>query len=131
MNPDGTGQMEYYGSNSYWPNSMFYARPVPDHPSQFVAVVGGHHDSRRMGELVLFDPARGRFEADGVVQRIPATARRSSRLFRDGLVGNSWPKYLQSLPAAQQQLLPRRLSPATRRPHGGCIWWKCSTNTGS
>ena len=27
MNPDGTEQMEYYGSNSYWPNALFYARP--------------------------------------------------------------------------------------------------------
>jgi len=31
MNPDGTDQKEYYGSNSYWPNSTFYARPVPGH----------------------------------------------------------------------------------------------------
>jgi len=29
MNPDGTGQAEYYGSNSFWPNSIFYARPMP------------------------------------------------------------------------------------------------------
>ena len=29
MNPDGTGQMEYYGSGSYWPNAVFYARPIP------------------------------------------------------------------------------------------------------
>jgi hypothetical protein len=27
MNPDGTNQMEYYGSNSFWPNSMFYSHP--------------------------------------------------------------------------------------------------------
>ena len=26
MNPDGTGQSEFYGSNSYWPNSLFYTR---------------------------------------------------------------------------------------------------------
>ena len=26
MNPDGTGQMEYYGANSYWPNAIFFAR---------------------------------------------------------------------------------------------------------
>ena len=32
MNPDGTGQMEYYGSNSYWPNSIFYADRFPDIP---------------------------------------------------------------------------------------------------
>ena len=71
MNPDGTGQVEYYGSNSYWPNSLFYARPIPDHPTKFVGIVSGHHGVRRMGELVLFDAARGRREADGVVQRIP------------------------------------------------------------
>ena len=29
MNPDGTNQIEYYGSNSYWPNSTFYAKPCP------------------------------------------------------------------------------------------------------
>ena len=37
MNPDGTEQMAYYGSNSYWPNSIFYARPIPGHPTKFVA----------------------------------------------------------------------------------------------
>ncbi len=29
MNPDGTNQTEYYHSNSYWPNSTFFARPIP------------------------------------------------------------------------------------------------------
>ena len=29
MNPDGSDQQEYYGSNSYWPNSLFYANPPP------------------------------------------------------------------------------------------------------
>ena len=38
MNPDGTEQMEYYGSNSYWPNSIFYARPIPGHPTKVVGV---------------------------------------------------------------------------------------------
>jgi hypothetical protein len=63
--------MEYYGSNSYWPNAMFYARPIPGHPTKVVTIVGGHHGVPRMGELVILDPALGRREADGVVQRIP------------------------------------------------------------
>ena len=71
MRPDGTGQMELYGSGSYWPGSMFHARPIPLDPSRVVAVVGGHHERPRMGDLVILDPARGRFEAEGAVQRIP------------------------------------------------------------
>ncbi len=71
MNPDGTEQMEYYGSNSYWPNSLFYAQPVPDHPTRFMGIVSGHLGVPRMGELVLFDPARGRRESAGAIQRIP------------------------------------------------------------
>ena len=75
MNPDGTGQMAYYGSNSYWPNSTFYAKPIPGHPTKVVAVISGHHGVPRMGELILFDPAQGRYEADGAVQRIPGYGR--------------------------------------------------------
>jgi hypothetical protein len=60
MNPDGTEQLEYYKSNSYWPNALFYARPIPRHPTKVVAVISGHHGVARMGELVIFDPALGR-----------------------------------------------------------------------
>ena len=60
----------------YWPNSMFYARPIPGHPTKFVGIVSGHHGVPRMGELVIFDPALGRHEADGVVQRIPGYGKK-------------------------------------------------------
>ena len=102
MNPDGTEQMEYYGSNSYWPNAMFYARPIPGHSSRFVAVVGGHHDDPRMGELVLFDTAKGRHEADGVVQRIPGHGQPVEPVILDGLVKRSWPKYLHPWPLSSK-----------------------------
>jgi formylglycine-generating enzyme required for sulfatase activity len=105
MNPDGTSQMEYYGSNSYWPNAMFYARPVPNHPTMFCAIVGGHHDVPRMGELVLFDPARGRVEADGVVQRIPGRGKKVEPIIRDGLVGASWPKFLHPYPLSDKYFI--------------------------
>ena len=36
MNPDGTDQKSYYGSNSYWPNGVFYARPIPGHSTQVI-----------------------------------------------------------------------------------------------
>ncbi len=71
MNPDGTNQAAYYHSNSYWPNSTFYARPIPGHPTKVVAVISGHHGVQRMGELIVFDPALGRFEAKGAVAADP------------------------------------------------------------
>ena len=105
MNPDGTEQMEYYGSNSYWPNAVFYARPCPNHPTRFVGIVGGHHDSPRMGELVLFDVARGRREADGAIQRIPGRGKPVEPIIRDGLVGGSWPKFLHPWPLSDKYIL--------------------------
>ena len=29
MNPDGTHQKALFGSNVYWPNSIFFPRPIP------------------------------------------------------------------------------------------------------
>ena len=105
MNPDGTEQMEYMGSNSYWPNSFFYARPVPNHPTKVVAVIGGHHDHPRMGELVVFDPALGRYEASGAVQRIPGFGRKVEPIIRDGLTSGSWPKFLHPYPLSEKYFL--------------------------
>ena len=105
MNPDGTEQTAYYGSNSYWPNAMFFARPVPNHPTRFLAVVGGHHDVPRMGELVLFDVSQGRHEADGVVQRIPGFGKKVEPIILDGLASGSWPKFLHPWPLSDKYFL--------------------------
>jgi formylglycine-generating enzyme required for sulfatase activity len=105
MNPDGTDQIEQYGSNSYWPNSMFYARPCPGHPTKFVAVISGHHGVPRMGELIVFDPAKGKHEADGVVQRIPGYGKPVEPIIRDGLVDGSWPKFLHPWPLSDKYFL--------------------------
>lgn len=105
MNPDGTSQRAAYGSNSYWPNSTFYPRAIPGHPSQFVGIVSGHHGVPRMGELVLFDPARGQHEADGVVQRIPGYGQRVEPIIRDTLVDDSWPRFLHPFPLNSKYFL--------------------------
>lgn len=112
MNPDGTNQAEYYGSNSYWPNSIFYARPVPGHPTMVAGIVTGHHGVKRVGELVLFDPAKGRFEADGVVQRIPGHGKKVEPIILDRLVNKSWPKFLHPFPlSAKYHLVSAQPSP--------------------
>lgn len=86
MNPDGTDQQEYFGSNSYWPNSLFYARNLPGSTTAFVGVVSGHHGIRREGDLVIFDVAKGRHETDGAVQRIPGWGEPVENVTKDQLV---------------------------------------------
>jgi len=58
--------MEYTGANSYWPNAMFFARAIPNHSTRIVTIVTGHHEGR-VGELFVFDPAKGRHETEGVL----------------------------------------------------------------
>ncbi len=116
MNPDGTEQMALYGSNSYWPNAMFYARPMPGHPTKVIAVVGGHHDVPRMGELVVFDPARGRFEAQGAVQRIPGRGRRVEPATLDLVTAQSSPQFLHPYPLSEKYVL------AACKPSADALW---------
>ncbi|MBM4040465.1 MAG: formylglycine-generating enzyme family protein, partial [Planctomycetes bacterium] len=116
MNPDGTQQMELSGSNSYWPNSTFYARPIPGDPSKVVAVASGHHGVPRMGELILFDTARGRREADGVLQRIPGHGKPVQAVIVDGLVNASWPKFVHPWPLSDKYFL------VSSMPQNGALW---------
>ncbi|MGO8745835.1 MAG: SUMF1/EgtB/PvdO family nonheme iron enzyme [Thermoguttaceae bacterium] len=105
MNPDGTEQMAYLGSNSYWPNATFYARPIPGHPTKVVAVISGHHGQPRMGELVIFDPAKGRHEAEPAIQRIPGYGKKVERVMKDQLADASWPKFLHPYPLSEKYFL--------------------------
>ena len=117
MNPDGTEQMEYAFSNSYWPNSTFYARPVPSHPTKVVFIISGHHGVPRMGELIVFDPAKGRHEADGAVQRIPGYQKDVPPRIADALVNPSWPKFLHPYPLSDKYFLVS-CQPTSRHPWG-------------
>ncbi|MBW8039991.1 MAG: SUMF1/EgtB/PvdO family nonheme iron enzyme [Planctomycetes bacterium] len=104
MNPDGSCQKEFYGSGSYWPNAIFFARPIPNHPTKVVGIVTGHHVGR-VGELVIFDPAIGRNSTNGVVQRIPGRGRKVEPLIEDKLTEFSWPKYLHPYPLSEKYFI--------------------------
>lgn len=124
MNPDGTGQTEFYGSNSYWPNSLFYARPLPGSPSKVVAIVSGHHGVPRMGELVILDSAASRRETEGVVQRIPGHDRKPPATIADQLVAKSWPRFLHPWPLGENYFLVScQPTPGAPWGHssGGCL----------
>ena len=116
MNPDGTGQMEYYGSNSYFPNAFFFARPVPGHPTMVAGIAGGHHGISRSGRLLLIDPELGRSEADGVVQEIPGRGVKVEPMIRDRLVDGVWPQFLHPWPLNDKYLL------ASVKPTPNALW---------
>ena len=104
MNPDGTCQREYAGANSYWPNAMFFARAIPNHPTKIVTIVTGHHEGR-VGELFILDPAKGRHETDSVVQRIPRKGPPVEAKIMDKLTEHSWPKFLHPWPLSEKYFL--------------------------
>ena len=105
MNPDGTSQASVYHNNSYWPNGLWYARPLPGHPTKFVAIISGHHGVPRMGEMVLFDMAKGRQEDTGALQRIPGYGKPVKSIIKDTLVDDSWPKFLHPYPLSDKYFL--------------------------
>lgn len=105
MNPDGTGQMAYYASNSYFPNAFFFARPIPNHPTKVVGIAGGHHGISRSGRMLIVDPSAGRFEADGVVHEIPYLGKKVKPLVRDRLIDGVWPQFLHPFPLSEKYFL--------------------------
>jgi formylglycine-generating enzyme required for sulfatase activity len=112
MNPDGTAKKEYYGSGSYFPNSLFDARPIPNHSSQFVGVVSGHHGIARSGRLLIFDPSKGRKETDGVIQEIPGYGKVVEPIVKDQLVNGVWPQFLTPFPLNEDYfLVSAKMSP--------------------
>ncbi len=105
MNPDGTGQRSLYGSNSYWPNALYYPRGIPGAPDKIIAIVAGYHGVPRMGELALLDTSKGWYETDGIVQRIPGRGKAVKPVIRDYLVDKSWPKFLHPYPLSDKYFL--------------------------
>jgi len=101
MNPDGTNQRSVYGSQSLWPNSMFYARPLPGPPGKFSAVVSGHHGVAGTGKLTIFDTNKGYAHADGVVQHIPGYGKKVTHVTVDQLYPTVKKELLVQFPELQ------------------------------
>jgi len=80
MNADGTAQTEYYGNNSYFPNTIGHARPIPG-SSKVIAIASGHH-SHQVGGLVRIDISEGRQEAEGCTTSRRSSARRRGSTHR-------------------------------------------------
>lgn len=106
MNPDGSNQKAFYGSNSYWPAAFFYATPVPGSSTRVAGISGGHHGDPRLGELYVLDVSRGRTEDAGVVAQIPshpATPSGKGRIYDH--MRDVWPRFLHPQPLSDKYFL--------------------------
>lgn len=85
MNWDGTGQMEFYGNNSWFPTTIAHARGIPG-SREVLAIFCGHHTSQA-GKLGVLDPAMGRQEAAGARLAAPLRPASAERIDAYGQEG--------------------------------------------
>jgi len=78
MNPDGTGQTQYYGNNSWFPTTTCHVRSIPG-TSKILAVLMGHH-SWQAGKLAIIDRTLGRQEDSGVQLIAPIRETKAVRV---------------------------------------------------
>ena len=115
-NPDGTECKALYGSGSYWPTSLYDMQQLPNSGSQFVGIVSGHHGIPRSGQLIIFNPAKGRKEEKGVVQEIPFRKRKVEPVMKDQLVEGVWPQFSRPYPLSDKYFL------VTAKPYENALW---------
>jgi len=109
MNPDGTGQTEYYGNNSWFPTSILHARGIPG-SHKVIAISSGHH-TIQSGKLIEIDRTRGLQENTGVDYLNP---RRPSRAVRVDACDRDGTQYQYPYPLSERDALVT-ISPATLR----------------
>ncbi|MFI3315357.1 MAG: SUMF1/EgtB/PvdO family nonheme iron enzyme, partial [Rikenellaceae bacterium] len=105
MNPDGTEQRALYGSGSMFPNSTYDIQSLPNQASSFIGIVSGHHGIARSGRLVVFDPAKNRKGAEGMVQEIPYSGKEIKEEIKDELVNGVWPQFIKPFPINDKYFL--------------------------
>ena len=98
MNPDGTGQRAIYGSNTWFPNSLYFPQPAGGGTGRIVSILSGYHGVHRMGQLVVVDTDRSGYEAEGLVRRISGRGEPIRPRIADVLVNRDWPKFLHPYP---------------------------------
>ena len=88
MNPDGTGQTEFYGNNSWFPTTILHARGIPG-SQRVVCVLSGHHTYQK-GKLAVIDPTKGRQENAGVQLIAPVRVTKAVKVDMYGYKGEQF-----------------------------------------
>ena len=105
MNPDGTGQKAIYGSNSWFPNGLYYPKELPGKVGRFLCVLAGYHGSFRSGTLAVIDINKGTKEDEGFVCQITGTGNPVEPEYRDTLTGKVWPQFITPTPITDRVFL--------------------------
>jgi hypothetical protein len=116
MNPDGTGQTEYYGNNSWFPTSLLHARGIPG-SDKVMAVFSGHHTLQK-GWLGIIDPSRGRQENAGAQLIAPVRETPAERIDYYGQSGN---QFQYPYPLSETEFLVAFKPDGATSPFG--IYW--------
>ncbi|MBC8871295.1 MAG: SUMF1/EgtB/PvdO family nonheme iron enzyme [Planctomycetes bacterium] len=117
MNPDGTSQRAVYGSNSYYPNCLFFPRAVPGSPNKIAAVLAGYHGQNRMGELAVLDISQGWSGESGIVHRVSHRGEPIVPVVRDFLTQNAKLQFLHPCPLSEKYILTA-MQPGRKQPWG-------------
>lgn len=104
MNPDGTGQRAIHGSNSWFPNALYYSRALPGKGVRLASILTGYHVPR-MGQFVLLDAAEGWHEEEGLVQRISGRGDPIRPKIGDPITAPDWPKFMHPFPLSDKYFL--------------------------
>lgn len=88
MNPDGTGQTEFYGNNSWFPTTILHARGIPG-SHKVLAIASGHHTYQH-GKLIQIDRTKGTQEADGITYVSPVQKADPVRIDQFGQNGEQF-----------------------------------------
>jgi hypothetical protein len=120
MMPDGTGQTEFYGNNSWFPTTILHARGIPG-TQKVVCILSGHHTYQK-GKLAILDPGRGRQENAGVQLIAPV---RLTEAVRVDMYGHQGEQFQYPFPLSETEFLvtyspegSREARAAAARPFG-------------
>jgi len=111
MNPDGTGQTEFYGNNSWFPTTLMHSRGIPNSGGKVVSTFSGHHNLQ-YGKLGILDITKGRQENDGAQLIAPIRETTADRVDAWGQEGD---RFAFPYPINEREFLVSYNSD----PHGG------------
>lgn len=100
MNPDGTGQSEYYGLNSWFPTTVTHVRQIPG-SRKIMATLMGHHNPQH-GKIGIIDPEMGRDENEGVMLVAPVRKPENDRIDSWGQYGD---QFQHPFPLSEKEFL--------------------------